>query len=283
MAELRGTNWTDAEVSAAVDSYFEMLRRELAGESFNKAEENRKLQEIIGRSKGSIEFKHQNISAVLIEAKGIPIDGYKPMRNAQDRLRSEVLDRFESDSALRQLMLRAVEDGTPSVGVPATVDLLMPSEPPIFEGPTHRLPRQRTGRFVDFQKVEAQRRDLGLAGELAVLAYERGRLRADGHQKLADRVEHISVTHGDGTGFDILSFDPSGKERFIEVKTTRSIKQLPFLVSRNEVELSVEVADQFHLYRVFQFGKPALGFYSLNGSLRDTASLNPVVFEGRPA
>ncbi|MHA7286565.1 protein NO VEIN domain-containing protein [Arthrobacter sp. MDT3-44] len=281
MAEARGSDWTDAEVGAIVSSYLGMLRLELAGEPFNKAEENRKLQEIIGRTKGSIEFKHQNISAVIIEAKGIPIDGYKPMRNVQDRLRTAVLDAFQGDAELRQLMLRSVEDTVLPMSGPA--DLLFQADAPVLELTNTNGRHPRAGRFVDFQQVEAQRRDLGLAGELAVVAHEQRTLRNLGKTKLADRVEHVSITHGDGLGYDVRSFRPSGEEKYIEVKTTRSIKQLPFLVSRNEVEFSTEVPDQFHLYRVFQFGKPQVGFYSLAGSLRSTTKLDPVVYQGRPA
>ena len=96
-------------------------------------------------------------------------------------------------------------------------------------------------------------------------------------------MEHVSLTQGDGTGYDILSFEPSGKEKFIEVKTTKSIMQLPFLVTRNEVSFSAESQDQFHLYRLFRFGKPKAGFYSLRGALERTAQLDPVVYQGRPA
>ncbi len=281
MAKARGSNWTDAEVGAVVASYFGMLRLELAGKSFNKAEENRKLQAIIGRTKGSIEFKHQNISAVMIEAKGIPIDGYKPMSNVQDRLRTAVLEEFQSDPDLRRLMLRSVEDAVPPISGPA--DLLVQTDAPVLDLAGLRAPHTRTGRFVDFQQVEAQRRDLGLAGELAVVAHEQRTLRSLGRTTLAERVEHVSATRGDGLGYDVRSFEPSGREKFIEVKTTRSIKQLPFLVSRNEVEFSAEVPDRFHLYRVFQFNKPQMGFYSLVGSLRSTTTLDPVMYQGRPA
>lgn len=281
MVELRGSDWTDAEVAAVVASYFGMLRLELAGKRFNKAEENRKLQEIIGRTKGSIEFKHQNISAVLIEARGIPIDGYKPMRNVQDRLRTAVLDAFQNDAELRQLMLNSIEKPVPPTIGP--VDFLFQADAPSLEETMVQRSRSRVGRFVDFQQVEAQRRDLGLAGELAVVAHEQQLLRSEGKTDLAERVEHVSVTRGDGLGYDVQSFKLSGEEKFIEVKTTRSIKQLPFLVSRNEIEFSDEVPDQFHLYRVFQFSKPQVGFYSLSGSLRKSALLEPVVYQGRPA
>lgn len=281
VTKTRGSDWTEAEVAAVVASYFGMLRLELAGVRFNKSEENRKLQEAIGRSKGSIEFKHQNISAVVIEAKGIPIDGYKPMNNVQELLRVEVLERLLHDAELRQLMLRSVEEAAEIVL--GSVDLLFRSEPPPFLPSSSRPLQSRAGQFIDFQRLEAQRRDLGLAGELAVVAHEQSRLRHCGLNELAERVEHIPTTRGDGTGYDVLSFDTSGREKFIEVKTTRSVKQFPFLVSRNEVEFSDEVTDQFHLYRVFQFNKPQMGYYSLPGSLRSSVRLDPVTYLGRPA
>jgi hypothetical protein len=72
-------NWSQSEVEAAVEDYFNMLRFELSGLKYNKSEHRRALIELLNnRSGGSVELKHQNISAVLIEM-GIPyIDGYKP-------------------------------------------------------------------------------------------------------------------------------------------------------------------------------------------------------------
>ena len=72
-------HWSDSEVEAAVADYFRMLQLELTGRKYNKTEHRRALMEQLNdRSDGSVELKHQNISAVLIEM-GIPyIDGYKP-------------------------------------------------------------------------------------------------------------------------------------------------------------------------------------------------------------
>lgn len=58
--------WSDQEIDHIVVDYFAMLTDELVGRSVNKAARNRDLQAVIDRSKGSIEFKHQNISAVLL-------------------------------------------------------------------------------------------------------------------------------------------------------------------------------------------------------------------------
>lgn len=58
-----------------------MLMIELGGGTVVKAERNRALQALTGRSRGSIEYKHQNISAVMAEF-GLPfIRGYKPAKN----------------------------------------------------------------------------------------------------------------------------------------------------------------------------------------------------------
>ena len=94
-------DWTRAEVEAAVADYLDMLSREIRGEQFNKARHNRALQERLdGRSKGAVEFKHQNISAVLI-AEGFPyIDGYKPRRNVQAELRNVVRERMREIAGL---------------------------------------------------------------------------------------------------------------------------------------------------------------------------------------
>ena len=90
---------------------------------------------------------------------------------------------------------------------------------------------------------EARNASLGRAGEEFVLNFERARLIRLGQESLADRVEHIAVTEGDGAGFDIRSFEADGRDRFIEVKTTAYGKQVPFFVSQNEVMVSQNYSD----------------------------------------
>ena len=77
--------WSEDEVRAIVEDYFDMLKLELSLQSYNKADRNRRLRERLDeRSRGSVEFKHQNISAVLVKM-GIPyIEGYKPKDNFQN-------------------------------------------------------------------------------------------------------------------------------------------------------------------------------------------------------
>ncbi|MBK8250120.1 MAG: DUF3883 domain-containing protein [Gemmatimonadetes bacterium] len=104
--------------------------------------------------------------------------------------------------------------------------------------------------------------------------FERARLSAARKPRLADRVEHVADTRGDGLGYDVLSFEESGKERLIEVKTTKFGIHTPFLITRNEVRVSDSRRDHYALYRVFGFRKePKL--YALPGSVRSTSGSTP--------
>ena len=83
-----GRPWTRLEDEAAIADYLDMLIEELSGRPVNKAEHNRRLRAVLTeRSKGSIEFKHANISAAMIDLGYRYVDGYKPRPNYQDLLR----------------------------------------------------------------------------------------------------------------------------------------------------------------------------------------------------
>ena len=90
-------DWSRQEVDATDRDYFDMLASELRGEPFNKAASNRALRaRLDNRTRGAVERKHQNISAVLIEL-GFPyINGYKPLVNIQSMLRDVVREHLSS-------------------------------------------------------------------------------------------------------------------------------------------------------------------------------------------
>lgn len=79
----KDSDWSVSEITAAVDAYLKMLELELNGQKFNKAHENRVLREsaLSTRTKGSVEFRMQNISRVLVTMDRNPIKGYKPAKN----------------------------------------------------------------------------------------------------------------------------------------------------------------------------------------------------------
>ena len=277
-------NWSDVEVEATVADYFQMLEAELRGEPFNKTDHRRLLKaQLVDRSDGAIELKHQNISAILIEL-GFPyIDGYKPRGNYQRRLREVVEERLAESSHLLAITESAVQAEVPRVPdiddflrVLDTAPRRKGSGPPF---PSIREPGPDYGR-VDYLRREALNRSLGTAGELFVLTFEKARLIHEGSPALADQIEHVARTQGDKVGYDVVSFDADGRERFIEVKTTRFGKETPFYVSRNQVGTSRVLREQYHLYRLFRFRvEPRM--FTLSGSLSEICALDPVEFEAR--
>ena len=115
-------------------------------------------------------------------------------------------------------------------------------------------------------------------GEEFVVALERHRLLLAGRDDLSRRVQWVAAEVGDGLGFDVLSFDELDEsEKLIEVKTTGLGKFFPFYVTGNEVRCSEDMAGQFHLFRVFDFGKTPR-VYILTGSLRENCRLEPTQF-----
>jgi hypothetical protein len=102
-----------------------------------------------------------------------------------------------------------------------------------------------------------------------------------GRSDLADRVVWAARDIGDGLGYDVASFFPDGRERFIEVKTTNYGVRTPFYITKGEVSFSERRSDAFSLYRVHGFARdPRL--YVLDGSVKERAKLDPQVFLGIP-
>src|SRR5579872_2874064 len=90
-----GKPWRADELDAIVADYFAMLAEDLSGRSYVKSKHSAALMARIGRTHRSVEFKHQNISAVLDEL-GMPwIPGYKPKRNYQNAI-FDAIDRYLS-------------------------------------------------------------------------------------------------------------------------------------------------------------------------------------------
>lgn len=90
-------------------------------------------------------------------------------------------------------------------------------------------------RKCDVAARDERNRVLGRAGEELVLEHERASLAAAGRGDLARSVRWVSEEDGDGAGFDIASFDPDGRPRLIEVKTTNGWERTPFHITRNEL------------------------------------------------
>lgn len=274
--------WSRQEVEACVAAYLRMLTLELNGQHYSKTEHGKALLRLLNsRSRQSIEFKHCNISAVLIELGYPYIRGYKRRGNFQKLLLAVVEAHLEANPELQAAAQDAV---LRPVAAPPAVD------PNKIWSPAPKPTRVREVQ-VDYQPLfsparrdylaqESRNRSLGRAGELLVLEVEARRLHTAGKKTLSERVEHVAETQGDGLGFDILSFENSGKERLIEVKTTSFGEATPFYVTRNELARSERDSDQFHVYRVFDFRRQPR-IFDLPGAISTHCDLDAVSYIAR--
>lgn len=279
--------WTRDEVEVIVADYFAMLKAELSGELYSKAEHNRGLQRRIGRNKGSIEFKHQNISAVLVNFHQPFIPGYLPRQNYQKLLEQVVLEWLSTEPRFFQRLADGpvlTPIGRPAIepGLRVTSLIEKPPEGVVEVDPEEAVERSATFHQTDFVRRDAENRLLGRLGEEWVVEFEQRRLHDEERQPdLAKRVEWIADTRGDGAGYDIASFNSNASPRLIEVKTTGLGKQFPFMVTANEVRVSEREPEGYHLYRVFEFAK-APRLYVLRGSLSERCRLEATQYRARP-
>jgi len=278
--------WSEAEVLAIVEDYFSMLALELKGIPYNKAQHNRELsQRLNNRSKGSIEMKHMNISAIMHELGMPAISGYKPFSNYQRNvLPDAVLDRLVANPDLTAIIN---DDVNSVVQVPTVQNILslLEKPPALDRSPKKEVVREPSNNYsvrTNYLELEAANKSLGDAGELFAIRFEQARLISLDKDSLADKIEHVAKTQGDGAGFDIRSFEANGSDRFIEVKTTKYGKYSPFFVSVNELRFSEKHHENYHLYRAFQFrNDPRL--FSLPGSVKENFILSPTEYRASRA
>jgi hypothetical protein len=243
-----GTPWQEDELDAIVADYFAMLTAELAGQAYTKSRHGAALMAKIGRTHRSVEFKHQNISAVLDEL-GMPwISGYIPKRNYQNAIFGAI-DRYLSQ---HPEILEFVPPPRP-VATILRPELFVP--PPAMT-PAEMGPEGLRRLVHKFDPIERDQRNrsLGRAGEEFVLDVERQQLKEMNRPDLASKVRWVAADEGDGAGYDIHSFDPqNGSARLIEVKTTNGSARTPFFLSRNERNRSTERPAEWCIYRVHLF------------------------------
>ncbi|MEO6660009.1 MAG: DUF3883 domain-containing protein [Burkholderiaceae bacterium] len=280
---MSGADWSRHEVEAIVGDYLSMLASELSGSAYNKTAHRQALKpQLNGRSDQSIEYKHANISAALLEA-GFPyIPGYKARFNYQGLVAEVVAERLSVSPSLQEI---AAFDADRPIVMPEVEDILsILTEAPqssIEANAAREPPAFRPRLSTSYIEREARNRSLGSAGETFVLAYERARLVKSGHESLAAKIEHTSKVRGDHEGYDILSFEDSGEERLIEVKTTKYGIQTPFFVTRNEVSVSERNAHRYQVYRMFSF-RQAPRLYTLRGSVPHRCHLSAATFLAVP-
>jgi len=127
-------------------------------------------------------------------------------------------------------------------------------------------------KIVDFERENARRKKIGDLGEEIVLKKEQELLKNKRRLNLSNQVKQISKVDI-SAGYDILSYELSGKEKYIEVKSTASLPRetFTFIITINEYEKAKKLKN-YYLYIVF-------------GTLLKNPKIwrlkNPFIIEGR--
>jgi hypothetical protein len=263
--DIYGTVWDKSSVRLVVDSYFQCRALDLQRKSFVKSHVYRDLAGQIGRTEKSVELKFQNVSAILDELGMEWITGLAPRWNYQNLLFEVIGEKLDT--------ITRCDAYSPQVGYSQGLNeaqaifqhpdsLLDYEAPPEKNQRPDKLPEQMQFLARKFDPVlrDLRNRALGEAGERTIFENEKSLLHRSGRPDLANKVEWISRDQGDGAGFDILSFDIEGKEKFLEVKTTTGWRNTPFYMSNNEVEFARRTNNRYSIIRVYDFRRSAKAF-----------------------
>lgn len=275
-------DWTQEECYATAQAYFDMLHHDIKGEKVNKAEVYRQVAaRLVERTPKAVEFKFQNISAVLLDIGWRYIPGLTPAINYQGLLHDVVCNFIKAQPKLIE-QIELEPDSNIQIKTPSNI-LSVLTNPPERRLLESQAPSYRTRSPIktNFAQRDAKNRHLGKCGEQFVIEYEKARLNAANRSDLAKEIEWTAKEKGDGTGYDVRSFNElTDQELFIEVKTTNSGIYQPFFISDNELEFSVYKADQYSLYRVFSFNQTP-SFFILKGNLKEQLELHATQYRAR--
>lgn len=215
----------------------------------------------------------RNLMGVYRELKGKMINLSIEDTNNNLLVDFQLTPQEESSDGVTQALNTLIESDTSSFLLNQVIDK------PAIKSSKHDH-RTFTPRKIDFDAKSKKQKKIGLAGELVVLNYEKKYLEDHGLTKYANRVKHISLEKGDGAGYDILSFDLNGNERYIEVKTTTDRANTPFYLTENEVAFSKQYPNNFVIFRVYDFNPSdnTGSFYTIAGDLESKVEMSPLLY-----
>lgn len=129
---------------------------------------------------------------------------------------------------------------------------------------------------LDFIEKNIEDKSLGDAGEDIVKNHEINILKNKG---LFDLASKVSIRK-DGEGYDVLSFNENGQEKFIEVKTTRGDEKTPFFLSINEKLFYENNRGKYCIYRLYNYNdeRNTADFFEVS-SLEENLLFQPMSFK----
>jgi hypothetical protein len=129
---------------------------------------------------------------------------------------------------------------------------------------------------ADYDSENKRKKNIGNGGESLVIQLEKKNLTEQGKPDLAAAVGKAL----DWQGYDILSYYPDGRSKFVEVKTTAGTNNRPFFWTWNERETMLKHAECYCLYRLYNYdeGSNTADFFKLEGDISGLILEEPIQY-----
>lgn len=139
---------------------------------------------------------------------------------------------------------------------------------------------------VDYEKEARKYKQLGDRGEYIVMQAETERVKEELGITLAKAkklVKRVSL-ESDSYGYDILSVNKDGSNRYIEVKATRKeCGDMDFYYTANELETAKKYGDDYYIYIVYEITTKYPKIWTLKNPFcnKESLELKPVKYKVR--
>ncbi|UPA29939.1 DUF3883 domain-containing protein [Terrisporobacter glycolicus] len=128
---------------------------------------------------------------------------------------------------------------------------------------------------LNYEKINKEKTRVGQKGERIVFSYEKRVLREAGKNDLAKKVTIVSLKD-DSLGYDVISYDFDGNEKFIEVKSTTSLpNKIDFYITHNELQVARE-EEKYLIYLVYNVDSENPKIHVLDKSVLTEEYLEPI-------
>lgn len=139
--------------------------------------------------------------------------------------------------------------------------------------------KSEESKKVDFELRSSKFKLRGEKGEFYILELEKDFLIKNKREDLALKVSQVSKI-SDSFGYDILSFEIDGREKYIEVKSTvGNSSEFSFYITANELAKS-KILVNYYIYLVFEIDSEHPQIAKLKNPFKNNSfKLNPVLFK----
>ena len=139
-----------------------------------------------------------------------------------------------------------------------------------YDGLSQQTKSTQVHNLPNYEIIQRKKTAIGMCGEELVLQYEK-----NNNKKYKELIKSVANTD---CGYDILSFDVTGKEKHIEVKTkvSGSVNNIDFYLTANEYE-KLKNDDLYVIYYVCGIKDKHKTIYSIKKHLIENA-LEPVLY-----